>query len=202
MANRAETQKTKAQKADVKKDEQVVSITLSNLHPPVGAVRKKKRVGRGVGSGVGKTSGRGQKGQKARSTGRFHKLHFEGGQLPLQRRLPKFGFTNPFTTDVVTVNVRDLDVFDAGAQVNPDALIKAGLIKNRARLAQVKILGNGEIKKGLKVSAHAFSGSAKQKIEAAGGSTTQIEIKEPAIQTRVKEAKNAKYAKNKNKPAK
>lgn len=141
---------------------------LSRLSPPPGAVRRKKRVGRGIGSGVGKTSGRGQKGQKARQPGNFHKKAFEGGQMPLARRIPKMGFHNIFAATVVTVNVKDLTRFDDGATVDVDALTASGLIKGRFDL--VKVLGDGDLAgKKLTVRAHAFSKSAREKIEQAGG---------------------------------
>ncbi len=146
---------------------------LSRLRPPPGAVRPKKRKGRGVGSGLGKTSGKGMKGQKARHPGGFGKLHFEGGQTPLQRRLPKFGFHNPFTKTVVTVNVSDLNGFDDGATVDVDALRDAGLI--RKKFDGVKVLGNGALDKKLTVRVHAFSAGAKEKIEKAGGKAEVLE---------------------------
>ena len=140
---------------------------LSRLRPPAGAVRKKKRKGRGVGSGLGKTSGKGMKGQKARHPGDFGKLGFEGGQMPLYRRLPKRGFKNPFTKNVGTCNVSDLTRFDAGTTITVEALQSAGLIKKN--VDAVKVLGNGELDKALTVQVHAYSKSAKEKIEAAGG---------------------------------
>ena len=143
---------------------------LSRLSPPEGAVRGKKRVGRGVGSGVGKTSGRGQKGQKARSTGRIGKLYFEGGQMPLQRRFPKIGFANPGAKEVAVVNLRDLSKFAAGTTVDPKALRESGLVRTRKQaVGLIKILAQGEIDRALTVKAHAFSEGAKKKIEAAGG---------------------------------
>lgn len=146
---------------------------LSRLRPPAGAVRSKKRKGRGVGSGLGKTSGKGMKGQKARNPGAFSKLHFEGGQTPLQRRLPKFGFRNPFTKAIVTINVSDLNRFEDGATVDAATLREAGLV--RKRFDGVKILGNGEVERKLTVRVHAFSASAKEKIEKAGGKAELIE---------------------------
>jgi large subunit ribosomal protein L15 len=141
---------------------------LSRLSPPPGAVRRKKRVGRGIGSGVGKTAGRGQKGQKARQPGNFHKKAFEGGQMPLARRIPKMGFHNIFAPTVVAVNVKDLNRFDDGATVDVDALAASGLVKGR--FDAVKILGDGDLAgKKLTVRAHAFSKSAREKIEQAGG---------------------------------
>jgi large subunit ribosomal protein L15 len=140
---------------------------LSRLRPPAGAVRGKKRKGRGVGSGLGKTSGKGMKGQKARSPGGFQKLGFEGGQTPLFRRLPKRGFTNLFSTVYGTVNIRDLARFDAGTTVDEQALRAAGLI--RRSIDGVKVLGDGELDRALTVRVHAISASAKEKIEKAGG---------------------------------
>src|SRR5512139_1798822 len=116
---------------------------LSKLQAPEGAVRKAKRIGRGVGSGNGKTAGRGQKGQKARSKGNINKLHFQGGQTPIQRRLPKRGFKNPFGPIVANVNVGDLECFAAGATVNADSLREQRLV--RGRFDVLKILGMGEL---------------------------------------------------------
>ncbi|MBZ0118105.1 MAG: 50S ribosomal protein L15 [Sandaracinaceae bacterium] len=147
---------------------------LSRLRPPAGAVKKRTRFGRGIGSGLGKTAGRGQKGQKARQPGNIHKRHFEGGQIPLQRRLPKFGFNNIFSVVVAEVNVRDLNRFDAGATVDADALRAEGLIKGRFDV--LKVLGHGEIDRKLTVKAHKFSASARAKIEAAGGAVEEIAI--------------------------
>jgi large subunit ribosomal protein L15 len=139
--------------------------TLSKLAKPEGATRTKVRLGRGVGSGLGKTAGRGQKGQYARARG--FKPHFEGGQTPIQRRLPKRGFNNPFPTKTAEVNVGDLDGFAAGANVDVKALTGHGLV--RGRYDRVKILGSGAITKALTVTAHAFSKSAAEKIQKAGG---------------------------------
>lgn len=140
---------------------------LSKLQAPEGAVKDKLRVGRGVGSGVGKTAGRGQKGQKARSTGNINKRHFQGGQTPIQRRLPKRGFRNPLADVVVSVNVGSLDVFEDGAQVDVAALRQSRLVQGR--FDQLKILGDGELTKKLTVTAHRFSKGAIAKIEKAGG---------------------------------
>ena len=141
-------------------------MSLNNLRPPKGAKHARKRVGRGPGSGHGKTASRGHKGAKSRSGFRF-KRGFEGGQMPLHRRLPKRGFTNIFRIEYEIVNIADLDRFDAGTAVNPEALAAMRLTrKNRP----VKILGDGQIQKALTVSAHKFSASAKARIEAAGGS--------------------------------
>lgn len=140
---------------------------LSRLRPPPGAVRNKKRLGRGIGSGTGKTSGKGQKGQKARQPGNFNKHSFEGGQMPLARRVPKMGFINLFSTKVAELNVRDLARFDDGATVDVDAIVAMGLVKGTFDV--VKVLGNGELTKKLTVRAHAFSKGAREKIEKAGG---------------------------------
>ena len=138
---------------------------VHDLAPAVGSTHYRKRVGRGPGSGHGKTSGRGHKGQGSRS-GYRHQRSFEGGQMPLHRRVPKRGFTNIFRVEYDVVNLVDLDRFEAGASVTPETLAVARLSR-KSRL--VKILGNGEIKKALNVSAHKFSASAKARIEAAGG---------------------------------
>lgn len=141
---------------------------LSKLKAPVGANKKETRVGRGVGSGLGKTAGRGQKGQKARSTGNIGKKHFQGGQTPIQRRLPKRGFRNPFAAIVATVNLGDLEaVFDNGAVVDMAALESKRLIQGRYDL--IKVLGDGDLTKKFTISAHRFSKSALAKITQAGG---------------------------------
>lgn len=139
---------------------------LSNLKPPAGAKKKAFRVGRGPGSGNGKTAGRGQKGQGARS-GYRGMDYFEGGQMPLMRRVPKRGFKNVGADVVANVNVGQLDVFDDGTEVTLEALKQRGLVKGR--FDRVKVLGTGELQKKLTVHAHAFSASAAQKIEKAGG---------------------------------
>ena len=140
-------------------------MALNNLKPADRSKFKKKRVGRGPGSGLGKTSGRGHKGAQSRS-GYHFKRGFEGGQMPLHRRVPKRGFTNIFRVEYEIVNLADLDRFEAGASVNPETLAASRLTrKNRP----VKILGDGKIQKALTVSAHKFSASAKAGIEAAGG---------------------------------
>lgn len=138
---------------------------LSHLAKPPGSTRPKTRFGRGVGSGLGKTAGRGQKGQYARSRG--FKPHFEGGQTPIQRRLPKRGFRNAFSAITAEVNVGDLELFAAGATVNVEALIARGLVKGR--FDRIKVLGDGELTKAVTVSAHAFSKTAAEKIQRAGG---------------------------------
>ena len=143
--------------------------TLSKLAKPIGATKKKTRKGRGVGCGLGKTAGRGQKGQYARNG---IKRGFEGGQTPLARRLPKRGFTNAFAAKVAEVNVGSLEVFGAGAKVDETALRDRGIVKGRCD--RIKILGNGDLTKSLTVTAHSFSKSAQQKIEKAGGKTLLV----------------------------
>ncbi len=142
---------------------------LHDLSPASGSHRGRKRVGRGSGSGLGKTAGRGQKGQKARTGGKPH-IHFEGGQMPLHRRIPKRGFNNMNRIEYQVVNVRDLEKMEG--QVTPETLKGAGLIGNLRK--PVKVLGQGEVTKALKVEVHAFSKSAKEKIEAAGGSVAVL----------------------------
>lgn len=146
-------------------------MKLHELSPAPGSTQSPKRLGRGVGSGLGKTSGKGHKGQKARSGG--NKLAtFEGGQMPLTRRIPKRGFTNIFAKEYATVNVFELEVFENGTTVTPDLLKQTGLVKKL--YDGVKILGEGEITKKLTVQAAKFTESAKAKIEAAGGSAEVI----------------------------
>ncbi len=142
-----------------------MALSLNNIKAPEGATHKKKRVGRGPGSGLGKTSGRGNKGQKSRS-GYSQKRGFEGGQMPLHRRLPKRGFTNIFKKVWAEVNIVDLERFDG--EVTPEVLVAAGLVR-KAKQGAVAILGQGEVTKALIVKAHRFTAGAKQKIEAAGG---------------------------------
>jgi large subunit ribosomal protein L15 len=141
-------------------------LDLSNLSPNPGSRKNRKRVGRGQGSGRGKTSTRGHKGYKARS-GSSIKPGFEGGQMPLQRRIPKRGFNNIFRKEFAIVNVIDLDGFEAGTKIDLAALIDAGLVAKKYKL--VKILGNGEISKSLTVAVDKLSETARKKIEAAGG---------------------------------
>ncbi|ADL06928.1 50S ribosomal protein L15 [Thermosediminibacter oceani] len=146
-------------------------MRLHDLKPAEGSRKRPKRVGRGIGSGHGKTSTRGHKGQNARSGGGV-RPGFEGGQMPLYRRLPKRGFTNIFKKEYAIVNVKDLNVFEENTRVTPELLVEKGLIKQVKD--GVKILGDGELKVKLEVVAHAFSGSAKEKIEAAGGKAEVI----------------------------
>ena len=142
-------------------------MNLSELKPAEGSKQSNEfRRGRGHGSGNGKTAGKGHKGQKARSGA--PRIGFEGGQMPLYRRIPKRGFTNRNTKDIVAINLSALEVFDNGSTVDVNALMEAGIIKNPRD--GVKILGNGELTKKLTVKADAFSASAKEKIEALGGS--------------------------------
>ena len=147
-------------------------MKLHELSPAEGSTKESKRIGRGHGSGNGKTAGKGHKGQKARA-GRGMNPGFEGGQMPLQRRIPKRGFNNIFATEMAITNIATLDkYFEDGATVTIDALIEKGIVKKT--LDGVKILGNGEISKKLTVQANAFSDSAKSKIEAAGGKAEVI----------------------------
>jgi large subunit ribosomal protein L15 len=148
-------------------------MSLNKLRPPKGARRGKKRVGRGPGSGHGKTASRGSKGAKSRSGFRF-KRGFEGGQMPLHRRVPKRGFHNPFRVEYAVVNLDTLaEVFEDGSSVTPEILLERGLVR-KAR-AKVKILGRGDIAKKLTVRAHKFSGSAAEKIAAAGGTAEVLQ---------------------------
>ena len=150
-----------------------MSITLHNLHPNAGSTKAKKRLGRGRGSGVGKTSGKGVKGQKARPGHHGARFAFEGGQMPMPRRIPKRGFKNPNRVEAFPINVALLNTaFDAGATVDLDALRGKGLVPKLVEC--VKILGEGELTKKLAIKAHRVSETAKQKIEAAGGSIELI----------------------------
>src|SRR3982750_3454387 len=160
-----------------------MAIGLNNLRAPKGATHKKKRVGRGPGSGLGKTAGRGEKGQKSRS-GYSAKIGFEGGQMPLHRRLPKRGFTNIFKKEWIEISLSSLEQsFEANDEVTPEVLHERGLIKKARR--DVVVLGTGEITKALRISAHRFTKSAREKIEKAGGAATlitrQTQAEQPAI---------------------
>jgi large subunit ribosomal protein L15 len=141
------------------------------LKPAAGSRKNRKRIGRGPGSGTGKTSARGENGQKSRS-GYSRKRGFEGGQMPLKRRVPKRGFTNIFRVEYRTVNIERLNALTAGSEVTPESLQELGLLRKGNR--PVKILGNGELKIALTVRAHKYTGSAAQKIEAAGGKAELI----------------------------
>jgi large subunit ribosomal protein L15 len=148
-------------------------MSLNKIRPPKGAKHPKKRLGRGYGSGHGKTASRGHKGAKSRSGHRF-KRGFEGGQMPLHRRVPKRGFHNPFRVEYAVVNLDTLaEVFEAGSSVTPELLRERGLV--RQSRARIKVLGRGDITKKLSVQAHKFSGSAAEKIAAAGGTTEVLD---------------------------
>lgn len=146
-------------------------LNLSNLSPHPGSRKPRKRIGRGPGSGHGKTSGRGHKGYKARS-GSGIKPGFEGGQMPLQRRIPKRGFRNPFRKVYAVVNVQDLNRFEANTEIDRAALVAAGLVK--AKDLAIKVLGTGELTVALNVNVDKVSDSARGKIEAAGGSVAAV----------------------------
>ncbi len=152
-------------------------MRLSDLRAPEGARHRRMRVGRGHGSGKVKTSGRGQKGQKAR-TGSSIPAYFEGGQMRLARRLPILrGFDNPFRKEFATVNVEDLENWEGDGEINPQSLAEQHFIRRKEANGLVKILGNGELTRKLTVRAHKFSASARQKIEAAGGQVIEIPMK-------------------------
>ena len=145
-----------------------MDVTLSNLRPPKGSRHRKVRVGRGMGSKLGKTAGAGNKGQQSR-TGYSLRRGFEGGQMPLHRRIPKRGFHNPFGREFAIINVAALNSFSKGDVVTPELLLERGILSSRRD--GVKVLGDGELKVSLTVQAHAFSKSAEKKIAAAGGKT-------------------------------
>src|SRR6266481_6849086 len=149
-----------------------MALSLNNLHPAKGSTHRKKRLGRGPGTGLGKTSGRGEKGQKSRS-GYSMKIGFEGGQMPLHRRLPKRGFTNIFKKRWLEVSLAALDRhFNADEEITPELLHSRGIIKKAKH--DVVVLGNGEVSKALRVSAHRFTKNAREKIERAGGAALEI----------------------------
>lgn len=155
-----------------------MGTTLSNLSPPPGAKHKRKRLGRGPGSGQGTTGGKGQKGQKCRSGGGV-RPYFEGGQMPLQRRLPKRGFKNPFRVEYDPINVGRLaDTFAAGDIVDLDVLIARGLVPRKCK--RVKVLGSGELGVAITIRAHGFSKTAKDKILAAGGTAEVVLVAQKA----------------------
>ena len=169
-------------------------MKLHDAHKGVTKHKKPNRVGRGLGSGQGKTSGKGHKGQIQRA-GWFASPVFQGGQMPLVRRIPKRGFTNAGALKVLTVNIGDVaSVFPAGSEVTPQTLADAGLVKGR--YDELKVLGDGEVPHSLKVSAHRFSATAKEKIEKAGGTATVIPGRTPVIvkQKAAKEARKAAKA--------
>ncbi|HEY2031585.1 MAG TPA: 50S ribosomal protein L15 [Myxococcales bacterium] len=166
---------------------------LSRLTPPRGGgVKEKKRVGRGQASGTGKTAGRGGKGQKAR-TGNMNFIGFEGGQMPMQRRLPKRGFSNPFRVEYALINVGDLESLGL-PEVDLDKLLDAGAIK--VRKSGLKVLGDGELTKAVTVTAHKFSASAREKIEKAGGKANEIAVT-PKVTPQQRKAEEKKAAKAK-----
>lgn len=149
-----------------------MAISLHSIRPAKGSTHKKKRVGRGPGTGLGKTAGRGEKGQKSRS-GYSRKIGFEGGQMPLHRRLPKRGFTNIFKKRWLEVSLAALDrAFEANEEITPELLHDRGIIKKAKH--DVVVLGNGELSKALRISAHRFTKSAREKIEKAGGAAVEI----------------------------
>jgi len=149
-----------------------MALSLNNLRPAKGSTHRKKRLGRGPGTGLGKTSGRGEKGQKSRS-GYSMKIGFEGGQMPLHRRLPKRGFTNIFKKKWIEVSLAALEkAFAENDEVTPEVMHRRGIIKKAKH--DIVVLGNGEVSKSLKVSAHRFTKSAREKIEKAGGAVTVI----------------------------
>ncbi len=161
-------------------------MNLHDVHQGVSKYRRTKRLGRGIGSGQGKTSGRGHKGQFSVS-GSSHKPAFQGGQMPLVRKIPKRGFTNEFARSVATINVADLEThFQAGEEVSPVSLKAKSLI--RWRYDELKILGNGDLSKPLKVVAHKLSQSAKEKIEKAGGSIEILSGPKPVVRNKSKKA--------------
>jgi large subunit ribosomal protein L15 len=163
-------------------------MNLNEVNKEVHCNKSRKRLGRGIGSGLGKTAGRGHKGQRSRPG--YNALSvFEGGQMPLVRRIPKRGFHNQFALEVAIVNVGDLQLrFEAGEEVSPATLKTRGLVKGQYDL--LKVLGNGELSKSLKISAHQFSASAKVKIEQAGGQMTVLPGKKPVVKLK-KEKKPA-----------
>jgi large subunit ribosomal protein L15 len=169
--------------------------TLNKLKRPEGSWHRKKRVGRGQGSGLGKTAGRGGKGQKARS-GNMRFEGFEGGQSPLQRRLPKFGFNSPNRTVYAVVNLSDLEGFDAGATVDVAALESRGLVKGR--YDGVKLLGNGSLTKKLTIRVNKASGTAREAIEKVGGSVEELPLvaHKPESAAKAHSGKGVKQAKS------
>lgn len=155
-----------------------MALSLNNLKKPDGSTHKKKRVGRGPGSGLGKTAGRGHKGQKSRS-GYSRKKGFEGGQMPLHRRLPKRGFTNIFKKQWIEISLAKIEAaFNAGDEITPEVLHERGLIKKAKH--DLVILGNGDLTKAFSISAHRFTKAAREKIEKAGGTASEVKKAEKA----------------------
>ena len=164
-------------------------MKIHDVHEGIKKFKRKKRVGRGTGSGLGKTSARGHKGQFSRA-GHSQPANFQGGALPMFRRIPKRGFHNKWALKVGLVNVSDLEAnFDAGEEVTPESLREKDLAKYRYDI--LKVLGDGELKKSLKVSAHRFSKSAKEKIEKAGGQAIELPGKKPIVKNKQKSAAKA-----------
>ena len=164
-------------------------MNLSDVNKGIHTHRKRKRLGRGIGSGQGKTAGRGHKGQWSHNGVSFLSV-FQGGTMPLVRRIPKRGFNNRWAADVAIVNVGDLnEAFKSGDEVTPESLAAASLIKGT--FDELKILGNGEIKKKLKVTAHRFSKSAAEKIAKAGGQTTVLPGKAPVVKNKMRKKESA-----------
>jgi len=157
-----------------------VSAVLSRLSPPAGSKHEARRLGRGPGSGVGKTSGKEMKGQKARKPGNFHKVHFQGGQTPIQRRVAKRGFRVPFPVETAIVNIGQLERFASGSTVDEQALREARLVQGRD--VHIKVLAEGELTKKLTVVAHAFSKKAAEKIEQLKGKAVVVEPPKPSTE--------------------
>jgi large subunit ribosomal protein L15 len=157
-----------------------MGTTLHSLKAPKGATRNRKRIGRGPGSGTGEQSGKGVKGQKARTGHHGARFGFEGGQMPMQRRLPKVGFKNPFRVEYFPVNIGHINETFEGGTIGVEEMQKAGLVPRRSDL--VKVLAEGEVTKKLVIKAHKFSAAAKEKIEKAGGSVEVIGASEAAAQ--------------------
>lgn len=173
-----------------------MALSLNNIAPSKGSTHKKKRIGRGPGSGTGKTAGKGHKGQKARS-GYSRKLGFEGGQMPLQRRLPKRGFTNIFKKKWIEISLAKLEEnFEKGEEVTPELLHERGLIKKSKH--DLVVLGTGDITKSFTITAHRFTKSAKEKIENAGG-TVNLIVTQSFAEKRMEAQKQAKQDKKANK---
>ena len=161
-------------------------MNLNDVNEGIQKNRRKKRLGRGTGPGLGKTSGRGHKGQRSRSGASFHP-QFQGGAMPMFRRIPKRGFNNRFALTVLAVNVGQLEqLFEAGDEVNPETLAKTAIGKSNYDV--LKILGDGELTKKLTISAHRFSGSAREKIEKAGGTIVELPGKKPVVKNKQKSA--------------